>query len=130
MVIWSFGQKEIHDKTDRKMELILHRTRIHRDTTDGYVTIGGVKVCDTAEHTPVMLKPGRYALTRNNIYLAVGNGVYALSTPTIIVGEYRCRGVVIHSRPTYLRIYERLKKAFARKEEVVLEVKETMKNEL
>ena len=106
------------------MELILHRRRIHRDTTDGYLTIGGVKVCDTAEHTPVMLKPGRYPLTRSNIYLAAGNGVFALTTPTIIVGEYRCRGVVIHSRPTYLRIYERLKKAFARKEEVVLEVLE------
>ena len=104
------------------MELILHRTLIHRDTTDGYITIGGNKVCDTAEHTPVMLQPGRYPLTRSNFYLAAGHGVYTLRTPTIIVGEHRCRGLVIHSRPTYLRIYERLKKAFARKEEVMLVV--------
>lgn len=104
------------------MELILHRTLIHRDTTDGYITIGGSKVCDTAERTSVMLQPGRYPLTRKRLYLAAGNGVYTLRTPTIIVGEYRCRGLVIHSRPTYRRIYERLKKAFARKEEVVLVV--------
>lgn len=104
------------------MELILHRTRIHSDTTDGYIKIDGRKVCDTAEHTTVMLKPGRYTLTRRNLYLAVGNGVYALREPTIVVGEYCCRGVVIHSRPIYSRIYERLKKAFARKEEVVLVV--------
>lgn len=104
------------------MELVLHRTLIHRDTTDGYITIGGSKVCNTAEHTPVMLQPGRYPLKRTKLYLATGNGVYTLQTPTIIVGEYRCRGLVIHSRPTYLRIYERLKKAFARKEEVMLVV--------
>ncbi len=61
-------------------------------------------------------------MTLNNLYLAACKGVYTLRTPTIIVGEHRCRGLVIHSRPTYLRIYERLKKAFARKEEVVLVV--------
>lgn len=104
------------------MELILHRTLIHRDTTNGYITIGNSHICDTAEHTPAMLRPGCYPLTSTNLYLAAGNGVYTLSTPTIIVGEYRCRGLVIHSRPTYHRIYERLKKAFARKEEVVLVV--------
>lgn len=105
------------------MELILHRTLIHRDTTDGYITIGGCKVCDTAEHTPVMLKPGHYKLTRTKLYLAAGNGVYTLRTPTIIVGEYHSRGLVIKSRPTYIRIYDRLKKVFVRKEEVVLVVK-------
>lgn len=104
------------------MELILHRINITRDTTDGYITIGGRRVCDTAEYTPVMLKPGRYTLTRSNHYLAAGNGVYALRTPTIIVGKYRCDGLVIRSRLAYHRIHERLKKAFARKEEVVLKV--------
>ncbi len=104
------------------MELILRRTNIHRDTTDGYITIEGRRVCNTAEYTPVMLKPGRYTLTRKRLYIAAGNGVYALRTPTIIVGECRCRGLVIHSRSTYLRIYGRLKKAFARKEDVVLRV--------
>ena len=104
------------------MELILQRTRIHRDTTDGYITIDGAKVCDTAERTPVMLPPGRYPLTRRNTYLSAGNGTYTLRAPTIIVGEHLVRGVVIRSYPTYIRIYERLKKAFGRKKEVVLEV--------
>lgn len=106
------------------MELILHRTNIHRDTTDGYITIGGTRICDTAEHTPVMLKPGRYTLTRKHLCISAGNGVYTLSTPTIIVGKHRCRGLVINSRRTYLRIYERIKKAFARKQEVALVVEE------
>lgn len=61
-------------------------------------------------------------LTPGKLYLTAGNGVYTLRTPTIIVDEHRCRGLVIHLRPTYLRIYERLKKAFARKEEVMLVV--------
>lgn len=105
------------------MELILYRTRIHRETTDGYIKIGGSKVCDTAERTLFKLEPGRYPLKRNKLYLAAGNGVYTLRKPTVIVGEHRCRGLVIRSRPTYLRIYERLKKAFARKEDVVLVVR-------
>ena len=104
------------------MELILHRTNIHRDTTDGYITKDGRKVCDTTEHTPTMLKQGRYTLTRTKTYFAAGNGVYTLRSPTIIVGERRLQGLVIHSRPTYLRLYERIKKAFARKEVVVLVV--------
>ena len=104
------------------MELILHRINTTRDTTDGYITIDGRRVCDTAERTRVMLKPGRYTLTRKKFYLAAGNGVYTLRTPTIIVGIHRCRGLVIRSRLTYHRIHERLKKAFARKEEVVLVV--------
>ena len=104
------------------MELKLHRTLIHRDTTDGYITIDGRRICDTAEHTPIMLHPGRYTLTRKQMYLMAGNGVYTLQTPNIIVGKHRCRGLIINSRITYLRIYERLKKALVRKEEVVLVV--------
>lgn len=100
----------------------LHRTKIHDETTDGYLTIGGQQVCDTAEHTPVMLPAGRYELTRRQYYFTFGNGVYTLRTPHIIVGKYRCRGLVIHSHDTYLRLYERLKKAFARGEKVTLEI--------
>lgn len=105
------------------MNIILHRTNIHCDTTDGYITISGRKVCDSAERTSAMLPPGHYPLTLSNLYLAVGNGVYTLITPRIIVGKYRCRGVVTHSRPTYLHIYERLKKTFDHNKEVVLVVK-------
>ena len=104
------------------MELILHRINTTRDTTDGYITIDGRRVCDTAEHTPVMLKPGRYTLTRKKFYLMTGNGVYKLRKPAVIVGVHRCRGLVINSRLTYHRIHERLRKAFARKREVVLVV--------
>ena len=110
------------------MELILQRTIITRDTANGSITIGGKHICDTAEHTPCMLKPGRYTLTRKKHYLKCGNGVYKLRKPHIIVGEYRCRGLVIHSHDTYLRVYERLKKAFARGEEVTLTVEETKKD--
>lgn len=104
------------------MIIELHRKQIQDETTDGYLTIGGQQVCHTAEHTPVMLPPGRYELSRRQYYFTFGNGVYTLRTPHIIVGEYRCRGLVIHSHDTYRRIYERLKKAFARKEKVVLVV--------
>ena len=104
------------------MELILNRINTTSDTTDGCITIDGRRVCDTAEHTPTMLKPGRYTLKRSKLYLMAGNGVYALRKPAVIVGVHRCRGLVINSRLTYHRIHERLKKAFARKEEVVLVV--------
>ena len=47
-----------------------------------------------------------------------------LKKPQIIVGERRCHGLVIHSRETYNRLYERIKKAFVRKEVVTLMVME------
>lgn len=90
------------------MELILYRTRIHPETTDGYIKIDGKRVCDTAEHTPVMLQKGCYSLTRKCLYITFGNGVYKLMAPNIIVGEHRCRGLVVNSYSTYRRIRDRL----------------------
>ena len=106
------------------MELILHRTTICQSSTDGYLTINGFRACDTAERTSVMLATGSYKLLRKHQCFIHGNGVCTLKKPQIIVGERRCHGLVIHSRETYNRLYERIKKAFVRKEVVTLVVME------
>lgn len=106
------------------MVLVLRRTDIRRDTTDGYLSISGGVICDTAEHTPVMLAPGRYRLSLRCFYFIHGNGVYALSKPQIIVGKNLCPGVVLHSRDAFLALYQRIRKALLRRSEVWLVVEE------
>lgn len=45
------------------MILYLNRTRIRQQTTDGVLrSEAGVRICDTAEHTPTMLPTGEYSV--------------------------------------------------------------------
>lgn len=45
------------------MILYLNRTRIRQQTTDGVLcSEAGVRICDTAEHTPTMLPAGEYSV--------------------------------------------------------------------
>lgn len=102
------------------IELELERKLNFKGAVHGILTKEGRYVCHTLEHDTHMLAPGRYPLTLKRHYVSEGNGVYTLRTSRIIVGEYRCRGLLIHTRQAYHRIYQRLKKALERKEEVVL----------
>jgi len=42
------------------MKIIITRTNIKELTTDGHLSIDGVKICETAEATPTLLSPGVY----------------------------------------------------------------------
>ena len=132
------------------MKLILRRKDVHANTTDGTLLIelarrgcnNTERLCDTAEHTPTMLPTGEYAVTiafdarferkmptisltnagRTVGVLRFGNGAYTLRDGSIIVGENRCPGLCIKSKPTFDRIYDRMQKAQQRKEQITLTV--------
>ena len=105
------------------MKLILHRTNIRRETTDGYITIDGNTICDSAEATRYMLQPGEYTLGRDSRLISHGNGVYALRALTILIGTYVVPGVVKRSAEAYKRLQQRIKKARQRGHKIILVVK-------
>lgn len=51
-----------------------------------------------------------------------GNGVFNLTDGSILVGIYRLPGLVINSRPTFDRLYERIEKAISRGHSVELTI--------
>jgi len=56
--------------------------------------------------------------------ITIGNGVYNRSDGSIIVGERVVWGTMIHSRKAYNKLYERIKKAIQRGNEVIVEITE------
>ena len=123
------------------MQIIIHRIFIHKDTSDGILKIKGKRICDTSEHTPVMLPVGRYIveLKRTKPFnrimpvivdkdkqklgiLQYGNGVYTLKDGTFILGKRRTRGLCIHSKKHFNKLFERLKKVNYREEEIELQI--------
>ena len=105
-----------------KLILKLKRIRVKDKTCDGKLyTEDGAYICDTAEATPYMLKPGEYPLTPKTI--SKGNGVYNLRAPTIYVGTYVVPGVVKCSYQAYDRLRQRIKKARQRGSKTFLIVK-------
>lgn len=108
---------------DRALVLKLRRIRKKDKTCDGRLFAeNGMRICDTAEATPYMLQRGEYEIPRNSRLLARGNGVYALRTPTILLGTHLVPGVVKRSAEAYDRLYQRIKKARQRGHKIVLVV--------
>ena len=106
--------------TKRMMELILYRTRIRPDTTDGALEMDGGLFCHTVERSATRLPGGEYEVRvvrphtgepRIRVYapkgsrpvgeLLHGNGACRLPKGAVIVGERRARGLCIRSRPTF-----------------------------
>ena len=95
-----------------EQRIYLHRLRTKDKTCDGKLfSEGGAYICDTAEATPYMLKPGEYALTPLSRIIRKGNGVYALRKPIIYVGTDIAPGIVKCSAQAYDRLRQRIKKA-------------------
>ena len=44
------------------MRILLTRTNVSQNATDGVITIDGIRVADCAEHTPTMLPQGTYGV--------------------------------------------------------------------
>lgn len=53
-----------------------------------------------------------------------GNGPFTMSRGSILVGEVHAPGFVLKSHPLFTTLYERIKKAVWRGNEVTLEIKE------
>lgn len=128
------------------MKIYLYRTRTRQHTTDGVLRNEmGVRICDTAEHTPTMLPRGEYSVKfkRHRKYkhrapwlqlvddegtasgfVIHGNGVHARGFgTTIIVGEHLVPGVVLNSHHYFRQIVKRIEKALARKQKVTIIIK-------
>ena len=58
-----------------------------------------------------------------------GNGPFTMSRGSILVGEVHAPGYVLKSHPLFTTLYERIKKAVWRGNEVTLEIKEVQKGE-
>lgn len=119
------------------MRLYLYRTRTRQHTTDGVLRNEmGVRICDTAEHTPTMLPRGEYSVKfkRHKKYkhrapwleltsesstasgfIIHGNGVHAKGFgTTIVVGDHLVPGVVLNSHHYFRQIVKRIEKALKR----------------
>ena len=105
-----------------------------------------VKVCGTVEREVDCLPAGKYRvrigkckrLNRKMPYLVPvddasvksvamiqpGNGPFTMSRGSILVGEVHAPGYVLKSQPLFTTLYERIKKAVWRGNEVTLEIKE------
>lgn len=120
-------------------------TRLHETQwgVDGYLQIGGAKVCDTVEHPTRHLPKGHYTLkilknrklqrfapavfAADNVPLTAiikpGNGAMAIKDCSIIVGERLTKGVLIKTAEVFAKIIDRLDKAFKRGEVLELTIK-------
>ena len=105
-----------------------------------------VKVCGTVEREADCLPAGKYRvrigkckrLNRKMPYLVPvddasaksvamiqpGNGPFTMSRGSILVGEVNAPGYVLKSQSFFTTLYERIKKAVWRGNEVTLEIKE------
>lgn len=103
------------------MNIILTRTKRSRYAVDGFITINGHRICETAENVKNCLECGTYISLRQMPFRA-GNGVHTLKNGHILLGETLVPGVVIHSLQHYERLYERIKKATQRGTEILLTI--------
>ena len=104
------------------MDIILTRTKRSHYAVDGFITINGQRICETAENAKNCLPCATYRISRQHMPFRVGNGVHTLKKGHILLGEVLVPGVVIHSLQHYERLYERIKKATQRGTEILLTI--------
>ena len=104
------------------MNIILTRTKRSRYAVDGFITINGHRICETAENVKNCLAYGTYRISLRQMPFRVGNGVHTLKNGHILLGETLVPGVIIHSQLHFDRLYERIKKASQRGTEILLTI--------
>ena len=128
------------------MELILKRNIYFPDAIHGKISWGAVNVCCTVEHPDYCLPKGTYKLQlyKRVLYdeetyeirvfkcqkyarkqlgvLCAGNGTHELNKPTIYVGQYQCRGLVVKGAYYMSRLIDDIEAA-TENEEVLLTIK-------
>jgi len=116
------------------MIITLTRYRILPDSCDGTLSIDGVRYCDTAEPTPLMIPEGTYPVSfrrhpvqrhrapylGRGYYLINGSGVFHPTRGDILLGEHIVPGCVKCSRTYFDPLVKRLEKAFLRGTKVSL----------
>jgi len=95
------------------LEIKITRTRVKSQTTDGYLTIGGQHICETAENTRYCLPAGSY-----HIQFDVCNQ-YGKKMPRIVSIDNRLSSIdckaTIDNRPSTIDIHPRCSKCLRKK---------------
>ena len=121
------------------MKILLHRYRVGEFATDGSLSIGGEKICDTTEHTLYRPPAGTYTivlkyskahhrkmpfLAEAGVCLAPGNGIYGCTDGRILLGTSIVPGCMKHSRQPFMRLYDRINTSIRRGHQVSLTISE------
>lgn len=125
------------------MLIEIHRYRIRGSYCDSTMHIDGQHICDCAENASHRIPTGLYNVqllynqeakrklptllipTNEAWVLKIGNGVHTNRKGQIIVGEFRVSGVVIHSRETFLTLYNRINNSMRRGNKVQIQITES-----
>lgn len=132
------------------MLIEIHRYRIRGTYCDSTMHIDGQHVCDCAENAYYRIPTGLYdvnlryseeahrkvptlipadgcmQVVRGTFpILKIGNGVHTNRKGQIIVGKFRVSGVVIHSRDTFLNLYDRINNSMRRGNKVQIQITES-----
>lgn len=102
------------------MLIKIKRIRIRGHTTDGVLSIDDQPFCETAESTPNMMEAGLYHIRHTSRIFACGNGAYHRTDSRILVGQTLVPGIVLQTRETYYKLYERIRKSISRGDNVLL----------
>lgn len=122
------------------MKITLHRYRIGELASDGRLSIGGEKICDTAEHSRFRVQPGTYHIILRyskqfhrkmpflaeapGVCIAFGNGAYSSTDGRILLGTHIVPGCLMHTREPFMKLYNRISTSLRRGHEVTLTITE------
>lgn len=118
------------------MNITIKRYRQKGAATDGYLIIDSERVCHTAENTQYKMDAGTYHVRlvydhrRGRKFpnlcfgcnIRFGNGVYNIRDSTILVGKHIAPGCLSHSRETFDKLYQRIRKTIERGKEVTITI--------
>lgn len=132
------------------MLIEIHRYRIRGTYCDSTMHIDGQHVCDCAENAYYRIPTGLYDVDLRyceeahrkvptlipadgcmqvvrGIFpiIKIGNGVHTNLKGQIIVGKFRVSGVVIHSRETFIQLYDRINNSMRRGNKVQFQITES-----
>lgn len=131
------------------MNILIHRHSIREITCDGTLSINGIYLCDTAEHSQYRPPAGTYRITIRNsrkykrmmpileplnhpktnaphfpFTITMGNGIYNRTDGRIIIGTHNVPGCLVKSKELFLKFFDRIFKTIKRGHEVTLTITE------
>ncbi len=117
------------------MIITINRTYKNKFYTEGLIKVNGKQIAHTIEDTLTMLPPGKYQIRLcrykskrriiriSNTSWSIGIGLSWIGSHKqhiIAIGHPLIPGVVYKATRTYVRLFERIEKCQARKEQITL----------
>ena len=122
------------------MIIIINRTYKNKFYTEGLIKVNGKQIAHTIEDTLTMLPPGKYQIRLcrykskrriiriSNTSWSIGIGLSWIGSHkqhSIAIGHPLIPGVVYKATRTYVRLFERIEKCQARKEQITLVINDS-----